>query len=320
MDSIANILSILTSNSSRLSITKEEYVCALLNLLPAMQQAPSKESFLWEPPSYAKIIEKQVKAVQAIAEAKGINLTNDYASQDLPDGSLAYYRIQGMIMSDGWWYFSSKQFEQQLLVADANPSINAHFLHITSGGGEAWYLDRLHETMMSLQKPIYTFVEKAMGSAAYYIGCHGKTIKALTQNDLVGSIGVMISFSDIIPYLEKLGIKFIEEYATKSDLKNKKYNDLLKGKPEQYITEELDPMQQQFEANVRDGRKAMRHLPEDAPVFRGESYYASVASTKDIALVDGLATLPEALQEANEMGQEWADKNAKQQNIIHLLK
>ena len=88
----------------------------------------------------------------------------------------------------------------------------------------------------------------------------------------------MVSFYDIRPYLESLGLKYIEEYASKSRLKNKKFNDLVAGKPEQYIKEELDPS---FDAvhSVENG------------------------------LVDGIVTMPEAMNEAYGLGREWSRKN-----------
>lgn len=51
----------------------------------------------------------------------------------------------------------------------------------------------------------------------------------------------MISTCNYDGWFEKMGLKLIQAKATKSDLKNKKTDDLLRGKPEQYIKEELDP-------------------------------------------------------------------------------
>mgnify|MGYP003232285711 FL=1 len=234
-------------------------------------------------------------------------MTDDFGSDTLDPDSLAYHRIKGMILSDTRYGFSTKQFAEDLLTADANPHISCHFLHITSGGGEAWYLDRVSEILRTLDKPVYTLIEKVCASAAYYIGCHGVQVKAVTQNDTIGSIGTMVSFYDIRPYLESLGLKYIEEYASKSRLKNKKFNDLVAGKPEQYIKEELDPLQVQFEAEVRRSRSALAALDPEHPVFLGESFDA-VHSVEN-GLVDGIVTMPEAMNEAYGLGREWSRKN-----------
>ena len=46
---------------------------------------------------------------------------------ELPEGSIAYHRIWGFITSDCQWYFSSKQFERDLLAAEANTGHNLPF-------------------------------------------------------------------------------------------------------------------------------------------------------------------------------------------------
>ena len=105
-----------------------------------------------------------------------ITLTDEFSDEQLPDNSIAYHRVFGTVMSDTYYYFSSKQLQSDLLAAEANPQISCHFLHINSPGGEAWYLDRLSETLRSCEKPILTFYEQMCCSAGYYIGCHGQRI------------------------------------------------------------------------------------------------------------------------------------------------
>lgn len=300
MDQYYQLLSLLTSPSSRFYSNSDEYLAVLLSLFPV---DANRASLFFQRPTYKEETTKALNEIKVHAQAQSIHITSDFASPDIEYESLAYHRIKGMIMADSAYYFSTKRFEQDLLMADANPNIIAHFLHINSGGGEAWYLDKISETLASLSKPIYTFIEKTYASAALYIGVHGKVIKALTQNDTIGSIGTMISYLDIIPYLEKLGLKNIKEYAERSDLKNKKYDDLLTGKPEQYIKEELNPLQQQFEAVVRRMRPQLNTLETDDPVFRGESFSSLIAIDK--LLIDGITSLSEALSEAHTLGLQW---------------
>ena len=173
-----SILRLLASPESGLLITRGEYLGALLRFIPL--DVLGEDS-----PTYRDLVSEELQEYSA--SIKGITLSVDFGSDDLPSGSLAYHRIKGLITSDSsWYYFSSKQFEKDLLLSESNPNIHAHFVHITSGGGEAWYLDRLSETIAGLGKPFYVLIEKRCASAAYYIGCHGCKVKALTQNDLVG--------------------------------------------------------------------------------------------------------------------------------------
>lgn len=234
-----------------------------------------------------------------------ITLTDEFSDEQLPENSIAYHRVFDTIMSDSYYWFSSKQLEADLLTAEANPQISCHFLHINSPGGEAWYLDRLSETLRSCEKPILTFYEQMCCSAGYYIGCHGQRIYAMTQNDYVGCIGTMCSFYDFEPYFANLGIKKVEAKATKSDLKNKVFDDLRKGQDEQFVKDILDPMNAQFLSEVRAQRSKIADLPDDTPVLRGETFYTPQAV--ELGLTDGSKTMVEAIVETATMGREYTE-------------
>ena len=98
---------------------------------------------------------------------------------------------------------------------------------------------------------------------------------------------------------------------------NKKYKDLKEGHPEQYIREELDPLCEQFISEVKLSRPALSKLPEDDPVFRGETFDAITAQQK--GLVDGISTISEAISEAYNIGQEWLTKQKTQSQILQYL-
>lgn len=233
-------------------------------------------------------------------DAKEVNITDDYASPQLKEGTIAYHRIFGVVTASSNWYFSSKQLEMDIMAAEDNPSISAHLLHINSPGGEAWYMDRLSETLRQAKKPIIAIYECYCCSAAYYIGCHGQKLYATTDHDFVGCIGTMCSFYDFEPYFAKLGIKKVTAKATNSQLKNKVFDDLSAGKPEEYIKNVLDPMNEKFLSEVKAMRPELAKLEDDAPVLQGESYYSAPA--EEIGLIDGKRTLLEAILEASQLG------------------
>jgi ClpP class serine protease len=315
MNPYLQLISLLSSASARFFCTGAELAAALFSVI----HFSDKLNFSGEDyPSYKQRIDSEASRLLALAAEREIYVTTDYSSDELKPGSIAYHPVKGLIIADSYYWFSSKQFVQDLIAAEANPSINAHFLHVKSPGGEAWYLDEVAKTLTGLDKPVYTLVEKIAASAAYYIGVHGKVVKAMTQNDLIGSIGTMVDGLNIMGYFEKLGIRRIREVATRSDLKNKKYEDLMNGKPEQFIREELDPLQQQFEAAVRAARPQLNDLPEDGPVFRGESFYASPPAIEK-KLIDGLTSFDDALDEADAMGKEWARKQNNRKSLMSYL-
>lgn len=234
------------------------------------------------------------------SDTKEVNLTDEYASPELKEGTIAYHRVFGVVTADSHYLFSSRQLEMDIMAAEDNPSISAHLLHINSPGGEAWYMDRLSETLRQAKKPIIAIYECYCCSAAYYIGCHAQKLYATTDHDFVGCIGTMCSFYDFEPYFEKLGIKKVVAKATLSQRKNKVFDDLAAGKPEEYIKNVLDPMNDKFLSEVKAMRPKLAKLDEEAPVLQGESYYTAPA--EEIGLVDGKRTLIEAIIEAAQQG------------------
>lgn len=315
-----NYLRQILLSATNLLITSEGYSAAMIECFPPVAAANTPTSFFNQnPPTYkensAKLL-AELKAQYIGAEMEGVNLTDDYASPELPDLSIAYYRIFGFITSSCRWYFSTKQFEQDLLAAEANAAISCHFLHVNSPGGEAWYLDRLSETMRTLQKPVFVLIEQICGSAAYYISCHGNNIQALTLNDQVGCIGTMTDFWDFTGYYEQLGLKHVVIKADQSDLKNKKFEDARKGKTEQYRKELLNPLAEQFINEVRDNRPQIKDLPDTDPIIRGETFdtTASIAN----GLIDGSMTFTAAVQTALNMAREYSGNTTKNRALTFL--
>lgn len=104
---------------------------------------------------------------------------------------------------------------------------------------------------------------------------------------------------------EKLGIKLIQEKSSLSPLKNKKFEDLRSGHPEQYVEDVLDPLTVQFLNEVKSSRPKLANFPEDDPVFQGETF--DTQHSIDKGLIDSMMTLPEAIVHANSRGREYLD-------------
>lgn len=315
---------ILLSKKSQLLITAEGHASMMMEafpIIPSSGNIPVSFFFDYDPPTYKETSSKALKAIQkkikANAELTDVHLTDEFDSPELPEGSIAYHRIWGFITASSKWYFSSKQFEADLLNAEANPAISCHFIHANSPGGEAWYMDRLSQTMRNLQKPVITLYEQYNCSACYYITCHSNYLAALTENDFVGCIGTMIDTYDYDGYFEKLGIKHIQARAHQSDLKNKKFDDLKNDDQEQYITDVLDPLTEQFIAEVRSCRKNMADTSNEDPALRGEVFYTQKGIEK--GLVDGCMNFIEAVTKAAEMGDSYRTSQEQKKNALNYL-
>lgn len=218
------------------------------------------------------------------------------------DEAIFYHPVFGPVFAHeyGPYYFSTQRFVNNLRAADESPNVIAHFMHICSGGGEAWFLDKAAEAVRECRKPVYAFIEMTCCSAAYYLAVNASVIKAYTKNDTIGSVGVMCSFWDEIGFWEKMGFRHIEVYADGSDMKNKKFNDLVAGNAEQFIKDVLNPLREQFVGEIRSAREQLAKLPGDDPVMRGETYDAATAIGK--GLIDGIADIGQALRECYELG------------------
>lgn len=244
--------------------------------------------------------------------------TNDLSGLDADSEVLYYHPIKGTVfveqyygwkMSGGMYpLFSTRAFIKNLQEAERSSNVTAHFLHVNSPGGEAWLIEKASEAMKACRKPIYAFIEANCCSAAYWLASHAHVLKAYTDQDSIGSIGSMVYVLNFSGYYEELGIKEIEEYATKSDLKNKRFNDLMNGNPKRYIEERLDPLQEAFEQVVRSARPQLDKLPDDHAVFRGETFLAGEAIA--LGLIDGMAAnLSSAMMEAYDLGQSMKKNN-----------
>jgi ClpP class serine protease len=248
-----------------------------------------------------------------------VSLTSEFDDMQIPDNSIALHMIHGTIFADydPWdFYFSTKKFVDDIRTADANPKIIGHLLHVNSGGGDAWYLDVAAEAVKNLTKPAIGLVESVAASAGLYLIINSNKIYATTGFDILGSIGTMTSFLDIIPYYEKLGAKFIEEYADQSKRKNKKYNDLRKGKPDQFRKEVLNPLAEEFINTVKNARP---DIPDnDRGVFEGETFFTEDATS--LGLIDGRKTLEDVLSEIYNLSMSYGVPNkATQKAILNLI-
>jgi len=294
--------------SRNLLITGEAYNAFLAEIFLKDQLMDDEEY------TYTKQIEDLIRVING----SNINLTNRFDEMELPDNSIALHMIHGTIFADydPWdWYFSTKQFVDDLRAAEANPKIIAHLFHINSGGGEAWYLDKAAAEVKALKKPSVSVVESVAASAAYFLAAYTNRIYAVTGYDIIGSIGTMVSFLDLIPYFESMGAKYIEEYADQSKRKNKKSNDLRKGKPEQFKREVLNPLAEEFINTVKDARPG---IPDnDRGVYQGETFFTQEAT--DLGLIDGRKSLEEVLQEIYDLGIDSGNKIKAQQNAINLI-
>lgn len=220
-------------------------------------------------------------------------LTMDYSGEQVAAGSIAVFSICGYIYYDrAPWYFSTRNFIQDIKTADENPAISAHLLYIDTPGGEAFGLPEAFETIRSLKKPVYAFVDSMAASAGYYFAAGAKKIYAGSIFSNIGCIGAMAEMYDDTEYDKNMGFRRIVLRSAYSPLKNKMAEDVVEGHPEEYIRERLDPLAEKF---ILDVRSARPDIKEDSDALKGKIYFAAVAQGE--GLIDGVMKLDEVLDE-----------------------
>ena len=104
-----------------------------------------------------------------------------------------------------------------------------------------------------------------------------------------GSIGVMGVLVDDEERMLKNGYRRVVCYSSRSDLKNKPQRDAIAGHPEEYIRRMIDPIAEQFIADV----KSARGLDAESEALRGRLYFAAEAFPEK--LIDGQESLEDAM-------------------------
>lgn len=216
-----------------------------------------------------------------------------------PAGSVAVYPIIGAITK--YDQFCGPMGTERLMMmmsrADEMKNIAGHLLEIDSGGGEGTNIETVARFIRyEIKKPVVAWFNGVNASAAYYISAATDEIYAGEDTDVVGSIGVMISFADMRPFFEEQGIRIHEIYADQSTLKNLDFKEALEGKYEKLREGLLNPYASRFISTVQE----MRPNLKEKDAYKGAVYTADKAV--EIGMIDGIRTFEQAVDRVLELG------------------
>lgn len=215
-----------------------------------------------------------------------------------PYGSVAIIPVTGSLMKEDQDCGPSGMATIGRIIkqADEQPNIKAILLRIDSPGGTVDGTETLANIIKAVEKPIITFVDGMMASAALWIGSSADEVWASTDIDEVGSVGVLLNFGDLQPYWEKQGVVFHTIKASTSPDKVKMWEDIRAGKYDAYIKEVLDPIDEKFMNTMRANRPGVedRHLT-------GKVFFA-----RDVmgVYVDAIGTIEQAIEHAAQLADE----------------
>ena len=215
---------------------------------------------------------------------------------------------------------SSNTVRQIKKYAD-DKSIKAIVLRIDSPGGGVAPSQEIYSEILNVRKNSNKIVVTSMGNLAasggYYIACASNKIVA-NPGTLTGSIGVIMTFSNIEELMKKIGLKT-------EIIKSGEFKDI--GSPMREFTEKekkllqgvIDDVYDQFVNAVSVGRSiAVQKVKElsDGRIFTGRQAF-------EIGLVDKLGSLEEAIKLAAELvgieGKPKIVSEKKEKNLLFKL-
>jgi signal peptide peptidase SppA len=178
--------------------------------------------------------------------------------------------------------------------ANADDSIKGILLDYDSPGGEVSGAFALANMINANAKPIWSYANELMASAAYLTGSQAKMIYA-PDSASIGSIGVVVAHADQSAKLEASGSKVTLLHSGKHKIDGNGYGPLPDGVA-QKIQASLDKTRDKFAASVGSGRGS-RFTKDAALATEAEVYDAEEAL--QIGMIDGIASFDEVLDRFN---------------------
>ena len=240
----------------------------------------------------------------AVIEARiGKPLNNPPAQgYEVRDGA-ALIPLQGVLgqrmnmMSNISGGTSTELFSRDVRQAAADPAVKSIILMVDSPGGTVAGTQTAVESVRAVRgvKPVATFVEGMMASAAAWIGTAADVVVMDSATAQAGSIGVVATHTDVSKQQEALGVKTTEIVAGKYKRAASQYGALTET-GQQVIQDQVDYLYSLFVADVAENRgvstdQVLSNMA-DGRMFIGQQAI-------DAGLVDRITSLETLISELN---------------------
>ncbi|HYW68693.1 MAG TPA: signal peptide peptidase SppA, partial [bacterium] len=204
----------------------------------------------------------------------------------------------GLIRVVGGIYDSGQLIEDlEDMVGD--PGIRAIVLRVDSPGGGVAASQEIFQYIQEVQAqgvPLVVSMGSVAASGGYYIACSADTIVA-NPGTLTGSIGVIMSFTNLEELFGKLGMDFeVIKSGTYKDVGS--YSRQMTDEERALLQETIDDIHAQFVEAVAQGRG----MDYDAVAALADGRIFSGRQALEAGLVDRLGTLEDAIDVAARMG------------------
>lgn len=209
-----------------------------------------------------------------------------------PKDSIAVMSIQGVITKYDQWCGNAGMLTKASLfdAAMENPNIKGVIISFDTGGGDGMATELFSSKIKNASKPVVAYINGTAASAGYWLASAAEHIILDGQTSEVGSVGTYVTIRDFKERLKAMGITERRIYAPQSKLKNKAYEDALKGEDDAMLADLAT-----FNSFFIDAVKANRDgkLSSNKEIFQGAMFYAKEALAE--GLIDAIGDFQSAL-------------------------
>lgn len=226
------------------------------------------------------------------------NISNDnYEDMSAPSESVAVIEINGTIQGSpefmgGYDHEAIMNYVDELMSDDTNHAI---LLKVNSGGGTVYHSAELYAKLLEYKeitkRPIIAYFEQVAASGAYYISCAADYIYA-NENCWTGSIGVILSYTNVKGLYDKLGLEEIVIASGKNKAMGSSAGTLTDEQRDIYQSL-VDESYETFVNVVSEGRKM--DVETVKQIADGRIYTAKQALEN--GLIDGITRYEDAVEE-----------------------
>jgi protease-4 len=224
------------------------------------------------------------KFSQSEISAADSSLMVDFAAISSPNTIIKIPVIGAMFKYEGLCTWGMENVKDALVEAAQHKNCSCVILDIDSGGGEVAAVAPVIEGIKAMNKagkPVVALCDVACSAAQWIAAACNHIVASNDISSTFGSIGVMVSFVDVQPFMEKQGYVFHTIYAPESSEKNLAFELALKGEYDKIKNDILSPLAKKFIAEI----KALRpvKVSDDHVVFR---CYIQCSNALEIGLID----------------------------------
>lgn len=211
---------------------------------------------------------------------------------EVPPNSIAIVEMIGPLLKYGdWCSYGANDIVLALEYADNHPNIMGTILKVDGPGGSCSAIGPFVEFGKNKKKPIVGLYDQSCSAHLWTMLAVCDHVMADNNiSSQIGSVGVMLSWSDNKKFLENLGYEFHEVYPDESEHKNEAARLAMEGNYDLIKKEMLSPMAIKFQEFVKEKRPKLKF--NETGVITGKTFFADDAL--DLGFIDSIGSMQQA--------------------------